>query len=308
MKKIVLLLGLLVAMSAQAQDTTVQRLRKEAEKKAKKDAADTIPQIWKKGGLYNLTLSQGSLSNWAAGGEDFSLAMTSVLSLYAFYNHGHWNWDNTLDFFLGFMRTTSTGTRKNDDRIDLYSKIGHRLTEHWNLAGLFNLRTQMLKGYSYTEFTKTLTSNFMSPGYVLTSVGFDYKPNDRFSLLLSPLTARWVFVTDDSLSAQGLYGVTPGEATLFELGAFVSASYFTDTEKPVSYKGRLDLFSNYRHNPQNVDVFFSNILAVKISEVISATWNVDLIYDDDVRLFGDDGTSPAVQFKSLVGVGLAVKF
>jgi hypothetical protein len=92
------------------------------------------------------------------------------------------------------------------------------------------------------------------------------------------------------------------------VGAFVSASYYTDPEKSISYKGRLDLFSNYRHKPENIDVFFSNILAVKLVKAISATWNVDLIYDDDVRIFGDDGTSPAVQFKSLVGVGLAVKF
>ena len=75
-----------------------------------------------------------------------------------------------------------------------------------------------------------------------------------------------------------------------------------------AYKGRLDLFSNYGHNPQNVDLFMSNILQVKLSKVLSATWGVDLIYDDDVRLFGRNGTSAAMQIKSLVGLGLLVKF
>jgi hypothetical protein len=308
MKKIVLLCGLLAAMSTQAQDTTIQRMKAEAEKKAKQDSTDTIPERWKTGGLYNLTLSQGSLSNWAAGGEDFNLAMTSVLSLYAFYTHGVWSWDNTLDFFLGFVRTTSTGTRKNDDRIDLYSKMGRALSPKWNFSGLVNFRTQMLKGYSYTEDQKTLTSNFLAPAYLVVSLGFDYKPADRLSILLSPTTGRWVFVKDDSLSAKGSYGVEPGKHTLTEVGAFVSASYYTDPAKSISYRGRLDLFSNYRHKPENIDVFFSNILAVKLVKAISATWNVDLIYDDDVQIFGDNGTSPAVQFKSLVGVGLAVKF
>jgi hypothetical protein len=41
--------------------------------------------------------------------------------------------------------------------------------------------------------------------------------------------------------------------------------------------------------------------------VLSATWNVDLIYDDDVRLFGPANTSPALQLKSLIGIGLLVK-
>lgn len=100
----------------------------------------------------------------------------------------------------------------------------------------------------------------------------------------------------------------PGKNSRTELGAFASATYITDMEQKVSYKGRLDLFSNYRHNPQNIDIFFSNIMAVKLSKVLAATWNVDLIYDDDVRLFGENGTAPAVQLKSLVGAGLSVKF
>jgi hypothetical protein len=75
----------------------------------------------------------------------------------------------------------------------------------------------------------------------------------------------------------------------------------------LAYKGRLDLFSNYRNNPQNIDVFMTNILSINFTKVLSATWNVDLIYDDDVRLFGPANTSPALQLKSLVGIGLLVK-
>lgn len=37
-------------------------------------------------------------------------------------------------------------------------------------------------------------------------------------------------------------------------------------------------------------------------------WSVDMIYDDDVRLFGDNGRSAALQLKSLVGLGLLLKF
>ncbi len=125
---------------------------------------------------------------------------------------------------------------------------------------------------------------------------------------MSPVTARWLIVKDDSLSAMGAYGVDPGDHSKSELGAFVSASYLKEFNKIVSYKGRLDLFSNYKHNPEKVDVFMSNIVSVKLSKILSATWNVDIIYDDDVRIFGKDGTSPAVQLKSLVGVGLLVKF
>ncbi len=51
----------------------------------------------------------------------------------------------------------------------------------------------------------------------------------------------------------------------------------------------------------------TNIFTTKISKALAASWSVDLIYDDDVKLFGENKNSPGLQFKSLVGVGLSVK-
>ena len=52
----------------------------------------------------------------------------------------------------------------------------------------------------------------------------------------------------------------------------------------------------------------TNLLQVKLSKVFALTWAIDLIYDDDVRLFGKNQQSAALQVKSLVGLGLSVKF
>lgn len=308
MKKMLLPFFLATHLLLYAQDETVKGLQKEVARDIKKDAADTAQYTWKKGGIYNLNLSQGSLNNWAAGGDEFSLSVNTILSLFAFYKKDKHSWDNTLDLNFGYVRSTSLGSRKNDDRIDLLSKYGRAVSSDWNITTLFNFRTQLLKGYAYEKEQRTLTSNFLAPAYILTSLGMDYKPNDRFSLFLSPVTARWVIVKDDSLSNKGLYGVEPGQHSRTELGAFVTASYLKAINENVSYKGRLDLFSNYRNNPQNVDVFMSNILSVKLWKAVSASWNVDLIYDDDVRLFGESNRAAALQLKSLVGLGLAVRF
>jgi len=308
MKKQLLPLLLLAGLAASAQDQTVKSLQADAGKTIA-ITPDTAAHLWRKGGLFNLNLSQGSLSNWAAGGDKFSLSLNSILSVYAFYKKDKASWDNTLDVNFGYLRSTSLGSRKNDDRFDLVSKYGHALSSKWNLAALFNFRTQLANGYTYaSDNSRTFSSAFLSPAYVLLSLGLDFKPTPNFSLFLSPVTARWVIVKDDSLSAHGQYGVLPGRHSRSEFGAFASANYIKEFNKTVSYRGRLDLFSNYRHNPGKIDVFMSNLLSLKISRVLSATWNVDLIYDDDVRLFGDDGRSPALQVKSLVGLGLLVKF
>lgn len=307
-KKMMLIAALSLCLLSNAQDETVKSLKTESAKSVKKDPADTSKKRWKKGGLYSLNVSQGSLSNWAAGGDNFSLSVNSLLSLFAFYKKDKHSWDNTFDFNLGYVNTTSLGSRKNDDRFDFLSKYGYALNPKLNVSGLFNLRSQFFKGYTFPNNVKTFASTFMAPGYILLSPGLDYKPVKDLSIFVSPATARWVIVRDTALANKGLYGVDPGEKSKLELGAFATISYMKEISKNITYKGRLDLFSNYRNKPQNVDLFMSNVLNVKLSKVLSATWGVDLIYDDDVRLFGPNQRSAAPQVKSLVGLGVLVKF
>lgn len=308
MKYCLLPLACCITLFATAQDETIKKLKADAEAGIKKDETDTVPKTWKTGGALGLNLAQGSLSNWAAGGDDFSLSVNALVSYYAFYKKDRHSWDNTVDFNLGYIKTTTLGSRKNDDRIDMVSKYGYALNKKLNLAGLFNFRSQLLKGYTYTQTERTLTSGFLSPAYILVSPGLDYKPDAKFSLFVSPATVRWVIVRNDSIARKGLYGVDPGKNSTTEVGAFLSANYVTTLGKAVSYKGRLDLFSNYRQKPKNVDLFMTNLFAVKLSKYLSATWTLDMIYDDDVALFGKNKNSPALQIKSLVGVGFLVKY
>jgi len=308
MKRILVPVALTCCLTAFSQDKEVTNLRSESAKNIKKDPTDTIPKVWKTGGVLSLNVAQGSLSNWAAGGEDFSLALNSLVSLYGFYKKGKHSWDNTFDFNLGYVKTSSLGARKNDDRFDLLSKYGYALSPKLNLAGLFNFRSQIFKGYTYPEGVRTYSSNFLAPAYILLGIGLDWKPAKDLSIFISPATARWVIVKDTILANQGLYGVTPGEKSNLEFGAFASITYLKAFNKVLTYKGRLDLFSNYRRNPQNVDLYMTNLLNAKISKVLSVTWGLDFIYDDDVRLFGKNRDAAALQVKSVVGIGLLLRF
>ena len=296
-----------LAFVAAAQDKTVTDLKQQSQKEIKHDPADTIPRIWRTGGFLSLNLSQTSLSNWAAGGDQFALAVNTINNLYAFYKKGKSSWDNTFDVEAGYLRTTSLGGRKNDDKLDLLSKYGYAISSNWDVGSLFNFRSQMFRGYRYDNNSRTFSSAFLSPAYIILSAGFNFKPDQHFSVFISPVTARLTLVGNDSISAKGLYGVDTGSHHRFEFGAFLSASYVNDLNKIISYTGRLDLFSNYSRKPQNVDLLMSNIFAAKLSKWLTATWSLDLIYDDDVKLFGPRNRSPALQVKSLVGVGVMVK-
>ena len=290
-----------------AQDSQVSGMQQTATKKIK-NTLDS-GQTWKRGGVFNLNLGQGSQSNWAAGGDDFSFSINSYLGLFSFYKKARYSWDNTLDLNFGLMNTTSQGTRKNDDRIDFLSKGGYALNPKLNLAALVNFHTQFSKGYNYfSNGSKEILSNFLSPGYLLLSVGLDYKPVKDLSIFISPVTTRWIFVNNDSLSAKGAYGVDPGKKIKTELGAFATITYIHEFNKILSYNGRVDLFSNYGHNPQNIDVMMNNTFVAKISKILTASLKLDMIYDDDVKLFGPQHDAPGMQLKSLIGVGLGVKW
>ena len=311
MKRIASLsLLLLMYVITNAQDGTVKDLKKESEKKIKKDETDTTQRKWKTGGIFNLNINQGSLSNWSAGGDKFSFSLNSYLNVYAFYKKNKNSWDNSLDLAYGIVNTTSLGSRKASDRIDLTSKYGYALSKKWNAAVLFNARSQFANGYAYSKTaagldTSSLTSKTFAPAYLLLSLGFDYKPADNFSLFLSPITARYVIVSDDRIAL--LYGLDSGKNVKAELGAFVSVNFTKKLGSKFTYKTKLDLFSNYRKNPQNIDMYWSNVITATITKYINFSFNLDMIYDDDTQNV-NPAKGPAPQWLQLMGIGFAYKF
>jgi hypothetical protein len=276
-----------------------------------KDPNDTIKMTWKTGGLFNLTFNQAALSNWSAGGDKSALSLNTMLNLYAFYLDGRRSWDSYLTLNYGIANTTSLGTRKTSDNIDLTSKYGYDVGKKWYLSGLFDFRSQFAPGYNYPdENTKILTSNWAAPAYVLLSLGMDYKPNDNFSLFLSPVTAREVIVNNDSLAAVAAFGVDSGKKARFEFGAYASINYKVNLSKTAQYVGRLDLFSDYTYHPQDVAIYMTNVVNVKVTSLISMNLSVTAIYDDRIKSVKPDGTAggAALQLQEILGVGLAYKF
>ena len=266
-------------------------------------------KVWKFGGTASVNFSQVSLTNWAAGGKS-SASGTFLFNTFANYTKDKISWENTLDAGYGLMKEGDSQSVKTDDKIDFSSKVGLKSKGKIFYTVLFNFRTQMAPGYNYPDREKAI-SNFMAPGYFTLAIGADYKPNDHFSLFLSPLTGKMTIVSDDSLSVAGAFGVDPGKKSRSELGAFLKTHFKTEVVKNVSLETKLDLFSNYLDKPQNIDVHWDVLINMKINDYLSANLNTNLIYDDNIKIA--DNTEggravPRVQFKELFGVGLNLKF
>jgi hypothetical protein len=293
-------------LQASAQDQQVVKLKNESTREVKK--VKEQKEGWTKGGVFNLNLSQGSSRNWAAGAEKFSFSVNGIANAYAYYKKNRNTWDNTLIAQYGIVNATSIGTRKNDDRVDVISKYGYQLKNpKWYLSALANLRTQMTDGFDYSTSPKRKNSAFFAPAYFLLSPGFMYKPNAVFDFFVSPATSRWVIVNNANKDLRPLFNIPANKISTNEIGAFATANLKTTLAKNINLVSRLDLFSNYKNKPQNIDVFWTNVIGFRVNKYIGVNYNFDLIYDHDVQNVKTGGLM-GTQLKSLLGVGFTANF
>ena len=315
MKKFLFALCSITALSATAQDD-LNKDDREAVRKAKEAAAAAIDstKIWTKGGVFQLNFNQVQLVNWAAGGYS-SISGLAQLNAFANKRKDRWAWDNSIILAYGLLSEEGRKSRKSDDRLELNSRLGYQLKGAWYASALFQFRTQFTEGFD-KDIDSLKISNLMSPGYILLGLGFDYKPNDKFSLYLSPLMTKTTFVTDQDLyygnEELKLYGVKAGENTLFQMGAYANIAYTTPLAENITFLTRADFFSNYLKNPQNIDVNWETLWTFKVNSWFAATISTLLIYDDDIDIAQkqDDGTykvGPTTQFKESLSLGLTLK-
>ncbi len=300
MKRLILLAATLTStLAAQAQ--LVSYMDELNKKNAETKNVDTV--AWVYSGVFNLGLNQGILHNWAAGGELASLTVNSLFngSLIRYNNRILWTTNLDAAYGLFYAYSNSFVPRKTDDRIDLTSKYGYRLSDSGDfyITGLFNAKSQFTKGYNYDapEWDTFSTSKFLSPLYLTFAPGIEYRKGSQISVFFSPAAVRLTFVdryyTDRDPA--GAYGVENGKTMRFELGAYLTARYVKDFSKSVSFRSRLDLYSNYlaknvvengvvvkKDNPGNIDILLDNFIAFKFFKYFSVNVGVVAIYDNDV--------------------------
>ena len=282
---------------------------------AQTDAAPTETPSWKVSGVSGLNLSQTSLTNWAAGGEN-SVAWNLYLNASANYKKDSWSWDNALITDFGKTFTTSNKWLKSIDKLNFSTKIGRSLSKHWSVSALGDFLTQFARGYA-AENNPNIAGNkdkyistILAPVYLTLAVGADYKPNDDFSLLLSPVTGKMTFVLDSRLSDAGAFGVKPGKKTLAEIGALAVANYKRKLAENINLVTKLTLFTPYNESFGNIDINWDMMIAFKINKFLTTTLTTNLVYDDDIKTVDLQGNKRGakVQFREVLGLGLAYSF
>jgi hypothetical protein len=285
----------------------------EVEEKLRAKVSDTTLG-WKKGGVFNIGVAQASLTNWAAGGQS-SIAINGLFSAFAHKIMKKSVLENYLDLGYGLLNQgTSKQWRKTDDKIDFTSKYGQKIKKNIYFAGLMNFKTQFTDGFNYPNDSIAI-SKFMAPGYLLGALGLEYRPNNEFTLFIAPLTSKNTFVLDQTLANQRAFGVDSSKRFRTEFGGYLRLNFNKKVMENVNFQTKLELFSNYINNPQNIDISWETLVNFKVNKYISATLGTHLLYDDDVLIQLDrnrdgilESTGKRVQFKQVLNIGFTYKF
>lgn len=277
---------------------------------------DIKHRYWTYYSEVELTMSQGALKNWSNGGEN-SLSLISNLHYYWNYNRNKTSWENWMHYRFGFMKNGEEEMRKNEDRFELNSKVGQKAFMHWYYTAQFNMVTQLFNSYDYIkDEPRKLVANFMSPGDFTLSLGLDYKPNDNFSLVISPIAGKWTFVRDTLKIAPKRYGITEiGKRFKREAGAQVNLiSKLNNLFKILNINNELKIFLSY----EKKDKYITEKESGETKKRLPLTINWKMTIDFNINYFMstsiytetryDESYSKKLQFKENLNLGVKFRF
>ena len=272
---------------------------------------------WIIGGDGHVGFSQTYLANWEKGGQS---AVSSLFVLKGFANYkredGIIKWDNSGELRNGliYQGGEQRELQKNDDKLELTSRFGVSAYKKWYYSSEFNLNTQLFRGYKYPKKDNPEPySAFLAPVRTFFKLGMEYKPNKDFSVLLSPLTVKNVFVRDTSLVDQTRFGIDAERKSFWEPGMNADLYFKKTFTENIIYETKYKMFVNYKNPFEKQDISWENTVNLKLNEFINMRFLLHLIYDGNVKFPVYDenevkiGEKSKLQVKEYFSIGFIYK-
>ncbi len=195
-KSIFVLTSLLLAvctLSAQEVDKATITAKAEEAKKAADalKSVDTGDKAWKFSGTVGLNAAATGMVNWSAGGKN-NVNGVAYARMRLLWHKDNFAWDTNLDteYGLTWIDQDEDPLQKSSDKINFSTKFGWEFHKTWYLTVLGGFQSQYAVGRSYATGYDNIISKWLAPSYTDISVGIDWKPNDIFSVYLSPIAGR----------------------------------------------------------------------------------------------------------------------
>jgi hypothetical protein len=272
------------------------------------------PHYWKYRSEASFIFSQTALTNWVKGGEN-SISSMIDLTGYADYNNKALkvSSNNFARIKLGFLKSGDNPLRKNVDLLETNSKLNHKAFGKFDFSAILLFKTQVAVGKNYSADPPEPVSKFFNPAILTAGIGLDYKPDKNTSINFSPLSYKGTFVPDTATIDQTKYGIPKDRRSLNEPGISLQVTNEFIPFKNVTVRNRVQLFTNYINNPQNIDVDWEMNIAASLNWFTEVRFNTHLIFDDDTKttIINPDGSqkkTARIQFKEMLGFSLVFRF
>ncbi|MBS1531609.1 MAG: DUF3078 domain-containing protein [Bacteroidetes bacterium] len=263
---------------------------------------------WRKSMIFGLNFNQAAFTNnWSAGGVS-AVALGSNFDFKAEYNKSPLNYTTETNLLYGIAATKGQGSRKTNDRIFLDNKIATQISKKWYFFGSLSFESQFAAGYTYTDLSGNpvpqglIISNFMAPGYLTESVGFEYKPNKFYDLRIGTGTAKQTFLLDTNIykNLPQNYGVKPGHTFYNQLAVQGVGTVDKDIAKNLHLTARYAVFIPYVQPLAYITHRIDATLTAKVNRLVNVSMNGTFLYDKN--------TAKAPQATEGISMGVAYTF
>jgi len=276
MKKILILfVNILLCFNSFSQNVSQDSIKKEG---------------WVKTGKLSFLVNQTAFSNWISGGEN-SISGTLAVDYNLNYYKNGWAWDTKIIGAFGINKNSdSKFAKKTDDRFEINSLIGKNLIGNWSYSSFINFKTQFARGYKYSNNEEGVeqrneTTRFFSPAYIQLGVGIYWKESNNFWINMAPVTGRLIIAnrkfTSNLNDGEEYFGIAKGDNFRFELGASLTGYYKFELIENVILEQRLNLYSDYLQNAENIDIDYTISAFMKINDYLSTSLIIQCMYDDN---------------------------
>lgn len=246
-----------------------------------------------------LSFGQGYISsNWASGGEN-SLSILSDLKYFVNYKKKNATWENSFRYQLGALKSGNEDLNKNEDKLEIQSKLGIKAFKHWNYATQFDMNTALFKSYNNPKDKKVIAT-FLTPGNFTLSLGLDYKPRNNISLYLSPIAGQWVYMRDTNLVEPSRYGLEKGKKFKSDAGAKVELKNQHDLFSFLKIDNHVIIFSSYYEQPEKLTLDWRLTLNFRINYFMQTSVYANTVYNQN--------DSKKIQMKETLNLGVYFRF
>lgn len=264
-----------------------------------------VKDPWSTKGSLALLMSQNYTSpNWYQGGK------SNLASLFAFEASANYDdqkriqWDNSVSFKMGIQSESADTLRHysvTENEIRLSSKFGVKAYENWYYSLSGELTTYSLTSYSALNST-TKVNGFLSPFRLDLGVGMDYKYKKQLSVLVTPLSYKYVYFSDTAHYNIKNFNVLPGKNTLSEFGSLVKVEYTGKLSPTVDVSTRFSFYTNYH----KVEADWESTFGFELNRYLAIKTVLHPRYDTAVIEAGD--RKAKIQMKELMSFGFTYKF